>query len=30
MITNGGEELIDLSRIAATLDERLGGALPMA
>jgi hypothetical protein len=24
-ISNGGEELIDLSRIAATLDERLGG-----
>jgi hypothetical protein len=30
MITNGGEELVDLSRIAATLDERLGGALPVA
>ncbi|HEX7677817.1 MAG TPA: hypothetical protein VF713_06820 [Thermoanaerobaculia bacterium] len=28
MITNGGEELIDLSRIARTLDERLGGGLP--
>jgi hypothetical protein len=25
MLTNGGEELIDLSAIAATLDERLGG-----
>jgi hypothetical protein len=30
MITNGGEDLIDLSRIAATLDERLGGAVPVA
>lgn len=27
MITNGGQELIDLSTIAAALDERLGGAV---
>ena len=28
MIANGGQELVDLSRIAAALDERLGGTLP--
>jgi len=28
VITNGGEELIDLSRIAAALDKRLGDARP--